>query len=230
MFAMLTQLAEILAKFGGLFVSFQRSAKDTDVATVLIRGVTALQDLCVRGERLLVLAGQLVDGAGDADEFTGLVRLQARKIEELQSSLESGRELLATVDAGVYLELMPFLDRKSGLMTRWGQQAALSTLSTTTLFFLPGGTLDRVIGVGLDDDPTEFVLAVSDGVRSARATEVRDLSAAVDPRHVPVVKAEIAAARDDLRKVGEICGQLLDATREAVGPEAMASLRRKLVS
>lgn len=228
---MLTQLAEILARFGGLFVSFQRSAKDTDVAIVLIRGVTALQDLCVRGDRLLVLAGELVDGAGDADEFAGLVRTQAEKIKELRSSLESARELLATVDARLYLELAPFLDRKSGLMTRWGQQAELSTLSTTTLFFLPGGTLERVVETGLDaDDPTEFVLAVSDGVRAARATEVRDLSRRVEPRQVPIVKAEIAAARDDLRRVEEICGQLLDATREAVGPEAMASLRRKLVS
>jgi hypothetical protein len=226
---MLTQLTEILAKFGGLFVSFQRSAKDTDVATVLIRSVTALQDLCVRGERLLILAGQLVDGAGDADEVAGLVKLQAQKIEQLRKSLESGRELLATVDVGIYLELMPFLDRKSGLMTRWGQQAQLSTLSTTTLFFLPGGTLERVVEVGLDEgDPTEFVLAVSDGVRAARATEVRDLSRTVE-RQVPVVKAEIAAARDDLGKVKQMCGQLLDATREAVGAEAMASLRRKLV-
>ncbi|MER7009687.1 hypothetical protein ABT297_42515 [Dactylosporangium sp. NPDC000555] len=181
-----------------------------------------------------------MDGAGRlgaAEEFADLVERQAAKVDSLRSALADVQPLLATVDAGIYLELVPFLDVKSGLMTRWGQQAALSRFSTTTLFFLPAETLDRVIAIGkahaspdgLTEERSGYLLAVTDGIRAARSGEVRDVSRAVPARQVAVVKQEIATARTDLVRTKDLCGQLLAATREAVGPEVMARLRRTLV-
>jgi hypothetical protein len=237
---MLSKLAEILAQFGTGFLAFRRTAKDADVAAVILRSVMALQDLCVRGERLLALAEEMVNGAagrGAAEEFADLVERQAGAVDSMRSYLTDSRALLATVDVGIYLELAPFLDGKSGLMTRWGQQAALSRFSTTTLFFLPAETLDRVIAIGkahatpegLTSERSDYLLAITDGMRSARSREVRDLSCAVAAHRVPVVKEEIATAMADLIRVKALCGQLLAATQEAVGPDVMAHLRRTLV-
>lgn len=240
MFTMLSKLAEILAEFGYRLLAYRRTTEDADVAAAMLRCAMALQDLCVRGERLLSLAEEMVDGAarhGAAEEFADLVKQQAGAVNSLRSALVDTQTLLATVDAGIYLELMPFLDVKSGLMTRWGQQAALSRFSTTTLFFLPTETLDRAIAIwkahatldGLTDERSDYLLSVTDGIRSARSREVRDLSRAVTARHLPVVKQEIATARADLVRTKTLCGQLLAAMQEAVGSEVMARLRRTLV-
>lgn len=241
MFSMISKLAEILAKFGQSLVTYRRTAKDVDVAASMLRCVVAVQELCVRGERLLLLAGEMADGAarsGTAEEFADLVRQQAEAVETLRSVLVEARALLVTVDAGIYLDLVPFLDVKSGLMTRWGQQAALSRFSTTTLFFLPTETLDRVIAIGkahaspdgLTGERSDYLVAVTDGIRTARTHEVRDLSRVVTARHLPIVKQDIETARADLVRAKASCGQLLAATKETVGSEAMARLRRTLVS
>jgi hypothetical protein len=229
MFAMLSQLAEILSKLGNLVWSAQRKYKDILVADWLIRSVTDLQRLCVRGERLLMLAERATDGEPvDADELTGLVTVQADRIESMRSTLDAGAPFLAAVDADYFLELEPFLNRKAGLLVGWTHRAKSSSLSTTTLFFLPGGTLERVLDQGSQSDRDEL-LHTADGMRAARVADVRDLSKPLEPHQVPVVRTEIAAAREDLDRVKELCRQLLDATREAVGPEVMADLRRKIL-
>lgn len=88
--------------------------------------------------------------------------------------------------------------------------------------------LTRVQG-GLAYDRSTYVLAYMDGMRAARAREVRDLSRVMAEHRVPVVKQEIATARGGLGRVKALCDQLLTATQQAVGPEAMAHLRRTLV-
>lgn len=196
MFGLLSKLAELLAQFGTGLVTLRRTAQDTDVAAALLRCAVALQDLCVRGERLLALAGDLVDGPqrpGAAQEFVGLVRVQAQAVDAVRDTLVECQELMATVDAEVYVRLAPFLDAKSGLLTRWQQQATMSALSSTTLFFLPRAALDEALSVGrahstpagLAADRTDYLLAVGDGLRAARAQEVRDLSRAAATHHAP---------------------------------------------
>ncbi|MFZ3573163.1 hypothetical protein ACOKM5_40165 [Streptomyces sp. BH097] len=240
MFGLLSKLAELLAQFGTGLVTLRRTAQDTDVAAALLRCAVALQDLCVRGERLLALASDLVDGPqrpGTAQEFVGLVRVQAQAVEAVRGTLVECQELLATVDAGVYVELAPFLDAKSGLLTRWQQQATMSALSSTTLFFLPRAALEEALSVGrshatrdgLAIDRTDYLLAVGDGLRAARAQEVRDLGRAAATRHASAVRDELADAKDELARAAALCRQLVDAVQEAVGPEAMARLRRQLV-
>lgn len=240
MFAMLSKLAEILDRFGTGFLAARRTAKDSDVAAAVLRCATELQDLCVRGERILVLAGELAEGSarpGAAEEFGELVERQAEAVDALRSTLGDCQALLATFDPDTHLELVPLLDVKSGLLTRWGQQAAVSRYSTTTLFFLPTQTLDRVIaigrahatGEGLTGDRADYLLAVTDAVRSVRSREVRDMRGGVAADHLSAVRDEIAAAGAELARVKATCGQLLAAVREAVGPEVMAHLRRTLV-
>lgn len=237
MFTMLSKLAEILAKIGQGLLAYRRTAKDVDVAEALLRCVTALQDLRVRGEQLLALAEEMVDSAGRAEEFAELVEEQAGAVRSLRSALVEAQALLAAVDAGIYLELVPFLDEKSGLLTRWGKQAADGPLSTTTLFFLPAEALDRVIAIGkaevtadgLSGERLDYLLALNNSIRSAQSHEVRDLSGAVLERRLPVVKQEIATARADLGQTKVLCEQLLAATEKAVGPEVMARLRWTLV-
>jgi hypothetical protein len=240
MFSMIAKLAELLAKFGQSLVAYRRAAKDVDVAAAMLRCAVALQELCVRGEQLLTIAGELVAGttlSGAAAEFADLVEQQITAIESVRSILLEAQTLLVTVDAGIYLDLVPFLDKKSGLLTRWSQQAVTGVLSTTTLFFLPTETLDRVIAIGkvhatpngLTGDRSDYIMAVADGIMSAQTHEVRDLSRVVAAR-VPVVRQEIETARADLVRAKDSCGRLLAATKEAVGLEVMAQLRRTLLA
>ncbi len=239
-FAMLSKLAEILAQFGTTFVALRRTVKDTDVAAAMVSTAMAIQDLCVRGERILTLLDQTLDGAAHvalAEEIASLLDLQVAAAVALRSSLADSQALLATIDAGLYVELVPFLDQKSGLIIRWSQHVAQGRHSTTAIFFLSPEDLDHLIAVGkshassegLTYDRSAYVLAYMDGMRAARAREVRDLSRVVAEHRVPVVKQEIATARDDLDRVKALCDQLLAATQQAVGPEVMAHLRRTLV-
>ncbi|MFJ9082613.1 hypothetical protein ACIRL3_09360 [Streptomyces sp. NPDC102384] len=240
MFGLLSKLAELLAQFGTGIVTLRRTAQDTDVAAALLRCAVELQDLCVRGDRLLGLADDLLDGSegpGTAQEFVRLVNVQAEAVGALRGTLVECQALMATVDAEVYVQLAPLLDAKSGLLARWQHQATMSALSTTTLFFLPRAALDEVLAVGrahaapdgLADDRTDYLLAVGEGMRAARAREVRDLSRAAATGHAAAVRDELADARDELARAGALCRQLVDAVQEAVGPEAMARLRRQLV-
>lgn len=239
-FGLLSKLAEILASFGTKFLDGRRAAKDSDVAAELVRVALALQDLCLRGERLLALADEFVDDMaqpGAVEEFEGLLELQVKAVGELRTALINCQALLATIDAGFYLELAPFLDTKSGLITRWSQQVWQSRFSTTTLFFLQADSLQRVVEIGraqanpkgLNRERSAYLMAVADGIRSARSHEVRDLRHAVARNNQPTVKSEIATARADLARTRVLCGHLLAATQEAVGPEVMARLRRTLV-
>jgi hypothetical protein len=143
---------------------------------------------------------------------------------------------MATIDAQIYLDLAPMVDQKSGLLTRWGRQATLSEFSTTTLFFLPADDLSRLIEVGrasagpdgLDVERTTYVVAIADSVRNTRSREVRDIRLASQGVQ-DQVRTEIASARADLAHAKDYCLTLRGATETAVGPEAMARLRRKLL-
>jgi hypothetical protein len=240
MFELLSKLAEILAQFGSGLLASKRTARDAEVAEVMLCCVIELQDVCVCGERILSLAEELVDGAAGpdtADKLADLVGSQVLKIEAMRSGLVNSQVLLATVDAGIYLELAPFLDMKSGLLARWGQLARMGPLSTTTLFYLPAETLERIITIGkasadadgLNVDRVAFVAALADGVRSVRKQEVRDMRRAVAAHRVQGIKEEITKARAGLDRIKSLSGQLLAATEEAVGADVMAHLRRSLV-
>src|SRR5262249_6030399 len=149
--------------------------RDADVARHLVRVVMALQDLCVRGEQLLVLAERLLNGDRSSKvsaKFAEILGEQARAVDGVRSLLDESKGLLATVDARFYLDLVPLVDTKSGLLTRWGRQASLSRFSTTTLFFLPADDLMRLIDAGrasaslngLDVERATYVVAVADSI------------------------------------------------------------------
>jgi hypothetical protein len=239
MFGLITKLAEILSSYWGRFLDGKRLDQDADVARHLLRLVVALQDLCVRGERLLVLAGRLIDGDGSAEtpaEFSGILGEQAQAVDGLRSVLDESKKLLATVDARFYPDLAPLVDAKSGLLVKWERQAKQGPFSTATLFFLPADDLMRLIEAGrgnanpdgLGEDITSYVLAIADSTRGIRSREVRDIRlAAVGAREQ--VRADITSARADLERAKDCCSRLLGATETAVGPEALARLRRKLL-
>lgn len=240
MFALLSKLAEILAQFGNNFLASRRTAQDAEVAAVILRYAVTLQEVCVCGERILVLAGELVSGKaqpGTAEEFSELMERQAGMVETMRSDLDRDHALLLTVDAGVYLELAPFLDGKSGLLTRWGQQAGIGRFSTTTLFYLPAEALDRAIAIGkasadadgMKIDRSAYVVALADGARLARSREVRDLRRAVTAHRAPRIREEITSARAELCRARSLSGEMLAATEKAVGADVMARLRRSLV-
>lgn len=67
MFELFSKLAEILSSYWERFLDGRQLNRDADVARHLVSVVVALQDLCVRGERLLVLAAEFLDGDGSAD-------------------------------------------------------------------------------------------------------------------------------------------------------------------
>jgi hypothetical protein len=239
MFALLSTLLEILASHSGRFFESRRTSRDTEVAGQLVRIVAALQDLCVRGERLLKLTDGFLDGTADAGhpaEFEGLLRQQVQTLDQVRTLLEESRGLLATVDVAIYLELAPFLDTKSGLLTRWEQQVAQSRFSTTTLFFLPADRLQRVIEAGqaqatssgLAAERTEYVLVLADNLRLTRSIEVRDIRER-RPHNDDRLSADIAAARVELSRAKELCAQLLASVDRVIGPEALARLRRQLL-
>ena len=237
MYALLAKLAEILSDYGSRFLEGAKARGDTAVAASMAQCLLALQDICVRGELILRRASSFLDGPVDdqaAAELADLVAAQSRALEELQKLLGEQKALLATIDPGLYLELAPLLDNKSGLLTRWQQQASQSGFSTTTLFFLPREDLQRVLEVGraqttpagLDPERTGYLLVVADTLRAVRSGEIRDIRR-VTGQQGDRLASELRAARSDLERAKALCGELLASTERAVGPEALAGLRRK---
>lgn len=238
-FTLAAKLMEIVAQAAFRLLDARTLARDTQVARVLLAIIVALQELCVRGNRLLGLARQLADGG--ADEATGaafdrLLNEQVAAIGSLRGTLDAARPLLASVDAQVYPALAPFLDEKSGLLTRWEQQRRTSTFSTTTLFFLDGAAVEHLASAasaqatvdGLVGDRGDFVLTVADTVRQVRATEVRDIRAP-GPGGADRLGPEIDRAQAELDRALGICTDLLASIEAAVGEQTMARLRRELL-
>jgi hypothetical protein len=201
--------------------------------------VLLLQDLCMRGERVLVLARQFGNGTADRAteaEFEQVLVEQVATIGELREALDDSRALLNTVDAGLYLELAPFVDGKSGLLTRWEQQRRISTFSTTTLFFLPSAVVDQVADAGRagatlsghSADRADYVMTLAEILRETRSGEVRDIRR-VDALQTHRLRADIEGAQAELVRAGELCAQMASSVEQAVGPEAMATLRRSLM-
>jgi hypothetical protein len=244
-FGLLAKVAEILASYGTTILNNRRTAKDADVADHLLRIVVVLQELCTRGERLLGLVDGFLAGNTSAEaaaEYEALLSAQMRALGELRTTVEESRGLLATIDAGLYLELAPFLDAKSGLLTRWSQQAEQSRFSTTTLFFLPSDRVSHLAEVGrgqispdgMGGERMEYVAAVKDSMREVRSHEIRDVRGlgeqAGAAEQAERVRSEVAAARAELVRARSLCSSVLTSTERAVGPEALASLRRRLLS
>jgi hypothetical protein len=239
MSALLSKLAEIVATFGTRFLDSRNVARDAVVAGHLVGIVVALQDLCGRGRRILGLAGGFADGTVDerhAAEFDVLLMEQDRAVRALQHRLLTSRELLATIDARLSLELAPLLDDKSGLLTRWSQQVEQSRFSTTTLFFVPADSLQRLLEIGtehssprgLDRQRDDYVLALADQLRATRSRELRDMRRATGQGRKRL-KAEITTALAELGRAEELCANLLTAAEQALGAAPFAALRRKLV-
>ena len=237
MFGLLSTLAEMLASYGQRLFDGRRARRDIEVAAELVDVVVALQDLAVRGERLLALADSFVAGAADPGAvrtFGELLDAQLAALARLGERLRGSAALLATVDPAFGMDLAILLDGKSGLLTRWQQQMGQSRFSTTTLFFLPADAVREVFDVGrtqidatgLDTERTEYVAALSDAVWAARSAEVRDLRA-VPPERTAQVRARIDAARAEVGRIRELCVGLLATTEQAVGAQAVAGLRRR---
>lgn len=75
MFGLISKLGEILSSYWGRFLDGKRLNRDADVARHLVFVLEALQDLCVRGERLLVLAEHLLDGDGSSQTTAKFARI-----------------------------------------------------------------------------------------------------------------------------------------------------------
>jgi hypothetical protein len=237
MFDLLSKIAEIIASLGQKFIDRRRDAKDVQVARQLLRIAVMLQDVIADGERLLALSQILAHenaGVVNETEFTALLTRQVNALAGLQDTLNDSRELLATLDPGLFLELVPFIDSKSGLLTRWAMQATRSQFSTTTLFFLPPAQLQRVLEAGhavaspegMKLDRIAYLDTVASALRAVRATEVRDI-------RIPgsgFKEDEIGVARTELARAHKLCQQLVSATEEAVGAEVMRGLRRQILS
>jgi hypothetical protein len=239
MFGLVSKLIDILSPYMLRFLDGRRGSADAAVAARLFELVLILQELVARGERILVLAEGLLAGAAQADdgaEFEDLLASQLQGLEELQAVLEESRELLATIDVNMYLDLVPFIDRKSGLLTRWGQQATRGQFSTTTLFFLQSSDLRRVIDAGRSAtspdgmviDRTEYLVEVINAIKRVRSHEVRDIRGHQQKIEL-AISAQIAGARSDLANARTACIKLVAATEEAIGAEAIASLRRRIL-
>ncbi|MFI6262761.1 hypothetical protein [Micromonospora sp. NPDC051006] len=239
MFTLVEKLAEIFANYGARLLDRRRTGRDSDVARHLLGVVLLLQDLCLRGDRVLTLAGQFGDGAADAAteaEFGQVMAEQVESVGKLRQAIDDSRMLLNTVDAGLYLELAPFLDVKSGLLTRWEQQRRTSTFSTTTLFFLPSAAVDRVAGVGkegdtlavLSSDRADYVMILAETLRETRTGEVRDIRR-VNPEQAQRLRSDIDGARAELARARELCAQVASSVEQTVGADAMANLRRSLL-
>lgn len=252
MFGLLAKLAEILSSYGLRLVDGRRGSRDAEVAERVLDVMLMLQDLVVRGERLLTIAERLIAGTAEDDqaaEFRDLLARQVDGMDEVRATLTKSQELLATIDGGLYLDLVPFLDQKSGLLTRWRKQAARSKYSTTTLFFLAEGDLRQAVEAGrahagphgMDIDRTDYLLAVSAGLRRAHDREVRDIRVVGagddaddahdvrDVRDVRDVQADIDAARQALGRARTLCVDLSKAMEQTFGPETMAAVRRRLL-
>jgi hypothetical protein len=239
MFGLMSKLADIFSAYLLRFLDGRRGSADAVVAARLFEIVLRLQDLVVRGERILILAEALLTGTEQAEDgagFDGLLAGQLRGLEELRATLEGERELLATIDINMYLDLVPFIDRKSGLLTRWGQQATRGPFSTTTLFFLPGGDLQRVLDAGravaspagMQPDRTGYLVEVVKATKRVRSSEIRDVRKR--PHGVEgAIAGQISEAGSDLANARMICAKLAAATGEAIGAEAMATLRRGIL-
>jgi hypothetical protein len=239
-FTLVEKLAEIFASYGARLLEHRRTVRDSDVARRLLGIVLLLQDLCLRGDRVLALARQFGDGA--ADEATGadLGQVLAEQVEtvgELRKAINDSRMLLNSVDAGLYLELAPFLDVKSGLLTRWEQQRRTSTFSTMTLFFLPPAAVDRVARMAQEGDTlaglsssdrADYVMTLAETLRETRSGEVRDIRR-VNPEQAPRLRSEIDGARAELARARELCAQVASLVERTVGADVMADLRRSLL-
>lgn len=238
-FTLVEKLAEIFANCGARLLNHGRTVRDSDVARRLLGIVLLLQDLCLGGDRVLALARQFSDGVGDEAteaEFGQVLAEQVETVGKLRKAIDDSRMLLNSVDAGLYLELAPFLDVKSGLLTRWEQQRRTSTFSTTTLFFLPPEAVDRVTGVGqegdtlagLSSDRADYVMTLAETLRETRSGEVRDIRR-VNPEQAERLRSEIDGARAELARARELCAQVATLVEQTVGADAMANLRRSLL-
>ncbi|MCG5213068.1 hypothetical protein [Streptosporangium sp. KLBMP 9127] len=226
MFELLSKLAEIFSSYGQQYFTGRRGAKDARVAQCLLDVILTLQELVARGERILFLAE-------DPDkEFADALKRQVDGLEALRAKLEDARALLTTIDVEFYLDLVVFIDVKSGLLKRWTQQATRSAYSTTTLFFLPSEHLSAALesgrsyanaqGMGLDRSDYLFFLA--ERLAQVRATEIRDIRRVSGAELGP----EIGAARTRLDGARKLCRSLLESMEQALGAEALARLRRDL--
>jgi hypothetical protein len=111
----------------------------------------------------------------------------------------------------------------------------MSTFSTTTLFFLPPAAVDRVtdaaragdVLAGLLIDRGDYVMTLAELLRLTRSGEVRDIRR-VNRGQVDRLRAEIDSADGELVRAADLCAQMATSVERAVGPEAMATLRRSL--
>jgi hypothetical protein len=236
-FGLLTKLIEILSSYGGRWLDGRQGTRDAKVAGSVLSVVVILQDLIVRGARILAVADDVLAGRGDDAEFSALLDAQVATLMNVRTELEAARGVLATLDVELYLDLVPFLDEKSGLLAQWNKQAARGRYATTTLFFLSEADLAHALEVGrsistvhgMDLDRTDFLMAVSDGLRKTRAVEVRDIRRP-DDRDVQDVRAQIDRAAAELDRARVLCRDLADRMKQALGSEAVTELRRDLVS
>ena len=146
---LLSTVVQVVSSYVIRLLDRRAVSKDAKVGAHLLDMVVTLQELCLNGDRLVDLADTMISGteprADDQTEFAALLRGSPHWSTNSGAASMQPRALLATVDVDFAFAMAPFLDAKSGLLTRWQQQAALSRFSTTTLFFLPAEAVTRAV-------------------------------------------------------------------------------------
>lgn len=235
MFTMLAKIAEILSALAERAFSGRRAANDAGVAEPLVGLIVELQGVIVRGRAVLRAATSIFDGTADQDDranFRRLLALQSSALDEVRDGVVRLQPLLATFDSGLALQLLPFVDAKSGLIERWRQQAKQSSFSSTTVFFLSEPAVERIVQLGtaaLDDTGVSerraaLVAVTGDEIALVRAGEARDIGNLAES----AFRTEAAAAAVELDRASAACASIAASLQTHLGAEPMAALRRSL--
>ena len=234
MFDLVAKATATLSQIVSTVLRLRRTRQDVELTRWLLGAVDQVQDICTRGDRILAALESGLTGAAEPNEWLELLREQRAAVDALRRTLERSQPLLNTFDGAAYLSLAPFADAKSGLLTRWIQQAEQSQRSTTTLFFLPADEIEAALAEAdrsraFTGDRTHYVDYLAASIRRVREEEVRNApNAAV--RHHRRLRDEVAAARESLDQARRNCTALIEAVKETVGDEVMTRLRRELFS
>ncbi|WP_433965879.1 hypothetical protein [Tunturiibacter gelidiferens] len=84
-FTLLAKVAEILSTYFTRFLNKRMVGTDTAVAEELARCVTALQEVCVRGEAILRLTDDFVAGSVDEQRVVAYEKLLEQQIQEIEA-------------------------------------------------------------------------------------------------------------------------------------------------
>jgi hypothetical protein len=204
---------------------------DPQARAGLLEMVVELQAVYVDGRtilRVIDTAGEDADGPSKpnrSDELSVLIVRQVERLRRLRSLLTQQHRLLTSVSATSFTRLAPLIDEKSGLLTRWLQQAQQSLTSSSTVFFLPRTVVDAAVATipsadGSDPhwDRDAYLKLTTKAFRELRRSELRDIGMIANPRpeRTARIRVDTAAARTELEAIRRQVDALAGLTRFSV--------------